>query len=160
MTETDTPRPNLRVQAKARTRDKVMVAARAIFDEKGYAAATIRDIAKSIGMSTGAIFASFKDKAALYQALYGHKPLTEETARRALIILRAVTIDDEPADESGRDLVDEVLGFDLALVEARELLHQTGVAALSFNALAESQGQDPDEMIYADAVRVALETPL
>lgn len=160
MTETDTPRPNRRQIAKEQTRLKVMASARALFDGKGYPGTTIRDIAKGAGMSTGAVFANFEDKAALYQALYGHKPLLENVARQALIILRALTIDDEPADEHGREMVDEVAGFDVAIGEARELLHQTGIAALSFNALAESKGQDPDEMIYADAVRVALETPL
>lgn len=57
-----------RAQAKARTRDKVLVAARALFNEVGYAAATIRDIAVGAGMSTGAVFANFDDKAALYRA--------------------------------------------------------------------------------------------
>ncbi|MFN3352792.1 MAG: TetR family transcriptional regulator, partial [Brevundimonas sp.] len=48
------PRLNRRQAAKVRTRGKVMEAARGLFAERGYEAATIRDIAKGAGMSTGA----------------------------------------------------------------------------------------------------------
>ena len=57
------PRVNRRQVAKARTRVKVLEAARTLFAERGYDAATIRDIAKGAGMSTGAVFANFQDKA-------------------------------------------------------------------------------------------------
>ena len=46
-----------------------MDAARALFSERGYEAATIRDIAKGAGMSTGAVFANFQDKAELFEAV-------------------------------------------------------------------------------------------
>jgi AcrR family transcriptional regulator len=59
-------RPNLRSQAKRRTREKILAAARQLFAEHGYEASTIRDIAKTAGMSTGAVFASFTDKSDLF----------------------------------------------------------------------------------------------
>jgi AcrR family transcriptional regulator len=59
-------RPNQRSQAKRRTREKILAAARALFAERGYEASTIRDIAKAAGMSTGAVFASFADKSDLF----------------------------------------------------------------------------------------------
>ena len=59
-------RPNQRSQAKRRTREKILAAARALFAERGYEASTIRDIAKAAGMSTGAVFASFTDKSDLF----------------------------------------------------------------------------------------------
>jgi AcrR family transcriptional regulator len=59
-------RPNLRSQAKRRTREKILAAARRLFAERGYEASTIRDIAKTAGMSTGAVFASFTDKSDLF----------------------------------------------------------------------------------------------
>ena len=66
-----TPRPlNRRQQAKARTRIKVMQAARELFGELGYDGATIRDIAKRAGMSTGAVFANVTDKTDLFEAIY------------------------------------------------------------------------------------------
>ena len=59
-------RPNQRALAKQRTREKIVAAARLLFAERGYEGATIRDIAKAAGMSTGAVFASFTDKADLF----------------------------------------------------------------------------------------------
>ncbi|HZZ86757.1 MAG TPA: helix-turn-helix domain-containing protein [Caulobacteraceae bacterium] len=59
-------RQNQRALAKQRTREKLLGAARVLFAERGYEGATIRDIAKSAGMSTGAVFASFTDKSDLF----------------------------------------------------------------------------------------------
>ncbi|MFN4295931.1 MAG: TetR/AcrR family transcriptional regulator [Brevundimonas sp.] len=63
------PRLNRRQAAKVRTRQKVLDAARDLFSERGYDPATIRDIAKGAGMSTGAVFANFQDKAELFEAV-------------------------------------------------------------------------------------------
>lgn len=79
---------NRRKLAKAATRTKVLEAGRALFYSVGYQATTIRDIAEDIGMSTGAIFANFKDKAALYREVYGHDPLTPEQGLRLAQALR------------------------------------------------------------------------
>ncbi|MBA4000176.1 TetR/AcrR family transcriptional regulator [Brevundimonas sp.] len=65
----DGPRLNRRQAAKVRTRQKVLDAARDLFSERGYDPATIRDIAKGAGMSTGAVFANFQDKAELFEAV-------------------------------------------------------------------------------------------
>jgi AcrR family transcriptional regulator len=62
----DVGRPNQRTVAKQRTREKIVAAAAALFSERGYEGATIRDIAKAAGMSTGAVFASFSDKSDLF----------------------------------------------------------------------------------------------
>ncbi|AYG94776.1 TetR/AcrR family transcriptional regulator [Brevundimonas naejangsanensis] len=67
------PRLNRRQAAKVRTRQKVLDAARALFAERGYDAATIRDIAKGAGMSTGAVFANFQDKAELFEAVFAEE---------------------------------------------------------------------------------------
>ncbi len=75
-TEAEAPRLNRRQAAKVRTRQKVLDAARALFAERGYEPATIRDIAKGAGMSTGAVFANFQDKAELFEAV-----LAEDLAR-------------------------------------------------------------------------------
>ena len=40
-----------------------LAAAKALFTERGYEGATVRDIASAAGMSSGAVFASFTDKA-------------------------------------------------------------------------------------------------
>lgn len=72
------PRMNRRQAAKVRTRQKVLDAARDLFAERGYEPATIRDIAKGAGMSTGAVFANFQDKAELFEAV-----LTEDMTNLA-----------------------------------------------------------------------------
>lgn len=74
----DAPRLNRRQAAKVRTRQKVLDAARSLFAERGYEPATIRDIAKGAGMSTGAVFANFQDKAELFEAV-----LSEDLAKLA-----------------------------------------------------------------------------
>lgn len=61
--------PTRRAQSKLRTRHKVLDAARALFIERGYEAATVRDIARRAGMSTGAVFANFQDKSDLFDAV-------------------------------------------------------------------------------------------
>ena len=67
--DTAGPAPNRRALSKLRTRQKVLAAARALFNERGYEAATVRDIARSAGMSTGAVFANFEDKSDLFEAI-------------------------------------------------------------------------------------------
>jgi AcrR family transcriptional regulator len=62
-------KPTRRALAKQRTREKVLAAARQLFTERGYEGATIRDIAKAAGMSTGAVFASFADKSELFDEI-------------------------------------------------------------------------------------------
>ena len=61
--------PNRRQISKLRTRGRVLEAARALFIERGYEAATVRDIARAAGMSTGAVFANFQDKSDLFEAV-------------------------------------------------------------------------------------------
>jgi TetR/AcrR family transcriptional regulator, transcriptional repressor of aconitase len=55
-----------RALAKLRTRNIVLEAAKKLFTERGYGPATVRDIATAAGMSTGAVFANFTDKADLF----------------------------------------------------------------------------------------------
>lgn len=77
-----------RAVAKAATRARVLEAARVGFNTLGYERTTIRDIARMAGMSTGAVFANFTDKAALYAALYGHAPVSPEIGAGLLSVVR------------------------------------------------------------------------
>lgn len=86
------PRVNRRQVAKARTRVKVLEAARNLFAERGYDAATIRDIAKGAGMSTGAVFANFQDKAELFEAVFA-----DEMAALSEAFTSGVAIEDTTA---------------------------------------------------------------
>ncbi|MCG9917561.1 MAG: TetR/AcrR family transcriptional regulator [Phenylobacterium sp.] len=67
--ETRVRMPTRRAMAKQQTRAKVLAAARELFSTEGYEGATIRDIAASAGMSTGAVFANFADKSELFREI-------------------------------------------------------------------------------------------
>jgi AcrR family transcriptional regulator len=58
-----------RALAKQQTRQRLLVAAKRLVRERGYDAATVRDIAAAADLSTGAVFASFNDKADLFNAV-------------------------------------------------------------------------------------------
>lgn len=81
-------RLNRRQAAKVRTRQRVFDSAETLFKDVGFERATIRAIAKGTGMSTGAVFANFEDKTALYVAVFGHPPLTPEQGRALVVALR------------------------------------------------------------------------
>ncbi|MFW2341666.1 TetR/AcrR family transcriptional regulator [Brevundimonas sp.] len=96
---------NRRQVAKQRTRGKVIEAARNLFAQRGYDAATIRDIAREAGMSTGAVFANFQDKSELFDTV-----LAEDLARLAEALTRGI--------QTGTDLRSRLLGGFVAGYEA------------------------------------------
>lgn len=59
-----------RAEQKARTRAKVLEAARACFEADGYAATTIATVAARAGVAVGTVMAHFQDKAALVAAAF------------------------------------------------------------------------------------------
>ena len=83
MTDAIEPRFPRRAAAKARTRDRILTSAKTLFVERTYAGSTIRDIAAHAGMSTGALFANFKDKADLWRAAMGSEPPLDRADTRA-----------------------------------------------------------------------------
>lgn len=96
---------NRRQVAKQRTRGKVIEAARALFAQRGYDAATIRDIAREAGMSTGAVFANFQDKSELFDTV-----LAEDLARLHEALTRGI--------RTGSDLKSRLLNGFVAGYEA------------------------------------------
>ncbi|MCD5384591.1 MAG: TetR/AcrR family transcriptional regulator [Candidatus Pacebacteria bacterium] len=62
-----TPKANLRGEA---LREKVLSTALQLFSDKGYFNASVHDIRKAAGVSTGAIYHHFENKEALAKALY------------------------------------------------------------------------------------------
>lgn len=72
--------------AKLRTRQALISAAKALFTAHGYAEATVRGIARATGMSTGAVFANFADKADLFAEVLANdhlalNPVLEDMAK-------------------------------------------------------------------------------
>jgi AcrR family transcriptional regulator len=58
-----------RAERKARTRDELVAAARRVFLERGYHAATLEAVAAEAGYSTGAVYSTFAGKADLFLAV-------------------------------------------------------------------------------------------
>lgn len=54
---------------RARTRRKLLAAAREVIREKGYAQTTMQDVAERAGMTSGAIYGNFKNRDELFMAL-------------------------------------------------------------------------------------------
>lgn len=75
---------NKRERAKASTRTRLIAAARFLFTNSGYFAVGTRDVARRMGMSTGAMFAQVTGKEALWALAMGGPPpdvrLAEEVA--------------------------------------------------------------------------------
>jgi len=94
------PKPvGRRAAAKARTREKLLESAKRLFMAHGYDGATMRDIANDAGLSTGAVFANFADKADLfnevivsdfrsqYERMRGSVPTDAPVGERVLSLL-------------------------------------------------------------------------
>lgn len=146
----DAPNLNKRQLAKARTAANVLRAARGGFEIQGYEKATIRSIAKAAGMSTGAVFANYQDKAELYAAAFGHPPISPEIGRAALLALRALTVDLD-GDSGTQDLVDQMAAIDRLRRHAESVLELA-----KFPPLPDGQ-PDPEETALVDVMQWALE---
>jgi AcrR family transcriptional regulator len=58
-----------RAESQARTRQLLLESAEAVFEERGYTAATIEEISEAAGFSRGAFYANFADKAEIFVAI-------------------------------------------------------------------------------------------
>ncbi len=88
---------NRRQAAKNQTRQKAITAARGLFVEKGYKATTIRDIARAMEMSTGAVFANFDGKHQLLLVIVNEE-LAGYTAHLRALDLEGLTPTDRAAE--------------------------------------------------------------
>ena len=139
----DAPQPlGARAQSKERNRQKILESAMTLFRERGFEAATLRDIARGAGLSTGALFANFADKNEIFLTV------VEDENARVIRLMR------DAYDES-LGLVDRLhkqlmRGYDAAQANARLIL--------SAFVMKWSQGQTPINEVgrMSDLVRVAL----
>lgn len=69
MTSDATPRRLTRAESRERTRRQLLEAAADIFARRGYAAASVEEIAESAGFSVGAVYSNFANKDELFAAL-------------------------------------------------------------------------------------------
>src|SRR5476649_687590 len=62
-----------RAKSKERNRQKILESAVTLFRERGFEAATLRDIARGANLSTGALFANFADKNEIFLTVIEHE---------------------------------------------------------------------------------------
>ncbi|WP_328687151.1 TetR/AcrR family transcriptional regulator [Streptomyces caniferus] len=98
-------RPRLtRAEAKARTRRLLLDAAARVFARKGFAGASVEEIAESAGFSIGALYSNFSGKEALFLALMAERGMGR-VAEAAQTLDRHEVGTGEAAAELGRLLV-------------------------------------------------------
>jgi AcrR family transcriptional regulator len=74
----------VRARSKEANRRKILESAHELFRDRGFEAATLRDIARNAGLSTGAVFANFADKSEIFI-----KIVEAENARIISLMLEA-----------------------------------------------------------------------
>lgn len=62
-----------REQSKAKTRERLLAAARTVFAQHGFHGASVEEIASEAGYSTGALYSNFDGKEDLFLALMDHE---------------------------------------------------------------------------------------
>ncbi len=126
MTREDSPAATgTRALSKERNRLKILESATALFRERGFEAATLRDIARAAGLSTGALFANFEDKNQIFLTVL------ETENNRVISAMRAAH--DESLDLIGR--------LHLQLMRAYETAQHNARIVLSAFVMKWSQGQ-------------------
>jgi AcrR family transcriptional regulator len=103
-----------RARSKERNRQKILDSAMALFRERGFEAATLRDIAKAAGLSTGALFANFADKNEIFLIV------VEQENARVINVMREAY--DESLDLPARLHLQLMRGYEYAQVNARLIL--------------------------------------
>ncbi|KVH58687.1 TetR family transcriptional regulator [Burkholderia sp. MSMB1072] len=88
-----------RAERRDATRERLIDAARAIFAEKGYAAASVEDIAATAGLTRGAFYSNFRGKAdALFELL-------RRDQGEAAAALQRIVGSHDPADDAQRAML-------------------------------------------------------
>lgn len=114
-TREDTPMPTgSRAKSKERNRLKILESATTLFRERGFEAATLRDIARAAGLSTGALFANFADKNEIF--------LTVISAENSKVIHAMREAHDEKLDLIARLHRQLMTGYAAAQHNARIIL--------------------------------------
>ncbi|GHE36977.1 DNA-binding protein [Streptosporangium violaceochromogenes] len=125
-------RSPLRAEQALRTRRAILEAARAVFVERGYAAATIPEVARASGVAVDTVYAAVGRKPVLFR----------------LLIETALSGEDHPVEAGQRDYVHRIrqaatAGEKIAVYAAAIRPIQERIAPL-FVALRDASGQDAE----------------
>ncbi|MFV0532249.1 MAG: TetR/AcrR family transcriptional regulator [Cumulibacter sp.] len=105
------PGPLSRAQRRHQTRSALMHAARPVFADVGYHAATLEQIAREAGYSKGAVYSNFQNKAELFLAVF------DENIRLSIAEVDSQRPTAERDLQTSADIAAAVRGFGLATLE-------------------------------------------
>ena len=103
------------------TRSKLLQSAREEFMEKGYMKASLRNICRNAGVTTGALYFFFKDKEDLYESLI------KETVNGIYQIMQAHFQEESAMLGDGMLLTAEDADARQDFEDAKMVIHQTGM---------------------------------
>ena len=147
----DVPRqPRLtRAEAKARTREQLLDAATRVFARKGYAGASVEEIAESAGYSIGALYSNFASKEQLFLEL-----MAARGERRVTAVAEVLGTEDPVGALAG--LLERTAGRDPVLMALRAEFWLYAVRnPEAMGALRAQQRQQADALI--EVISAAME---
>ena len=178
------PQPGLRERSKQERQERITLAARRLFAERGYDAATLREIAAEAGLGLGTLFNYISDKRDLIYLIFNHEfetlttkalaaPKPWQSLRGKLMSLMELhyrLLAEEPV--LSRILLSEVLlqtpGMHLERWRASRLRLIGGIRDMVASAQAAGEigsGEDPERIarliffLFSSALRWWLATP-
>jgi AcrR family transcriptional regulator len=94
-------RPSLRDEQKALTRRRLLDAAEAVFARSGFHGASVDEIAREAGATTGALYSNFAGKEDLFLALFEERIATD-VGDYSQIVAEATTIEEQARGAADR----------------------------------------------------------
>jgi AcrR family transcriptional regulator len=94
MRMTDASRPSLRDEQKALTRRRLLDSAEAVFARSGYHGASVEEIAREAGATSGALYSNFASKEDLFLALFEERIATD-VGDYSQIVAKATTFEEQ-----------------------------------------------------------------
>ena len=94
MSDEDSPRSSLRDEQKALTRKRLIDAAESVFARSGYHGASVGEIAREAGATTGALYSNFAGKEDLFLALFEER-IAADVGEYSEIVASGATLEDQ-----------------------------------------------------------------
>lgn len=94
MSEDGSPRSSLRDEQKALTRKRLVDAAESVFARSGYHGASVGEIAREAGATTGALYSNFAGKEDLFLALFEER-IAADVGEYSEIVAGGATLEDQ-----------------------------------------------------------------
>jgi AcrR family transcriptional regulator len=151
---TDLASPGRREATKQANRAAILDAAREVFAELGYGAATVRDIVRRTDLATGTFYNYFPDKEAIFRAL------VEESAKQVREVVRAArrqATDVESFVREGYRAYFAFVASDRTLFEV--MRRNAGTIRALFDVPALGAGTDELEADLREAIRAGVVPP-